>query len=367
MRRGSFGPARLLTAVALAGCVGAPAATSGQSPATSSGLAPGVRVYVANQDDATVSIFDAGTLEPVTTVDLEALGFSSNAKPHHIVVEPDGSFWYLSLIGENRILKLDRDNRIVGQTEFDVPGMLALDVDSDRLFVGRSMSAVNPPQRIGVIDRPSMTIEEVPVLYPRPHALATHPGGDLVYSASLAENTMAVVDPVQGDVALRSIPPPGANGEGRGVHTVVQFAISPDGSWMVGTGELSGMLLVFDLSDPARPELAKQVPVNGRPWHPVFSPDGRRVWFANKGANTVTVVDTRTWTVADVVEGEGLAEPHGSAISPDGRFVFVSSNNLKGEYAAAPGTLTVIDAASHEIVRVLAVGANAAGVGTRAR
>ena len=74
--------------------------------------------YVANQGAATVTVIDTETLEIVDVVDLTTLGFSANAKPHHIVVEPDGSHWYLSLIGENRVLKFDRGNELVGQAEF---------------------------------------------------------------------------------------------------------------------------------------------------------------------------------------------------------------------------------------------------------
>ena len=75
-------------------------------------------LYVAIQGEATVTIIDTETLEIVDVVDLQSLGFSPNAKPHHIVVEPDGAHWYLSMIGENRVLKFDRDNRLVGQADF---------------------------------------------------------------------------------------------------------------------------------------------------------------------------------------------------------------------------------------------------------
>ena len=82
-------------------------------------------MYASNQGDATVAVIDVETLDVVTTVDLKPFGFDENAKPHHIAVEPDGSYWYISLIGANRVLKLDRENRLVGQAEFEVPGMLA--------------------------------------------------------------------------------------------------------------------------------------------------------------------------------------------------------------------------------------------------
>jgi len=50
----------------------------------------GQRLYVTNQDDATVSVIDVGTRKLVETVDLQKIGFGPNAKPHHTPQEADG-------------------------------------------------------------------------------------------------------------------------------------------------------------------------------------------------------------------------------------------------------------------------------------
>jgi YVTN family beta-propeller protein len=155
----------------------------------------------------------------------------------------------------------------------------------------------------------------------------------------------------------------------------VQFAVSPDGRWLVGTGELSSKFLVFDLSDPDAPRLARELAVGAAPWHPSFTPDGSEVWFGNKDANTVTVIDAETWTVKDVLSDPSFNEPHGSAVAPDGDEVFVSSRNVRApdaegaptDHAAVtgterPGRVTVIDVRSRAVKRVLDVGAYAAGV-----
>ncbi|MEM9666415.1 MAG: hypothetical protein AAF970_15875, partial [Bacteroidota bacterium] len=119
------------------------------------------RLYVGNQAEASVSIIDMDRNVLMRVVDLQALGFSENAKPHHTAVEPDGAHWYVSLIGESKVLKFDRDHNLVGQVDFETPGMLAMDPTADRLYVARSMMAVNPPRRVGVIERSSMGLEEV--------------------------------------------------------------------------------------------------------------------------------------------------------------------------------------------------------------
>ena len=321
----------------------------------------GPRLYVANQEPVTVSVIDIETNSLLRTIDLRELGFSANAKPHHTAVEPDGSFWYVSLIGDGVVLKFSRDDELVGRAEFEVPGLLALHPTEDQLFVGRSMAAVNPPQMIGIIRRSDMSIEEIDVFFPRPHALAVDPRGGHIYSGSLAVNQLASIDLESEELNLVDL-------EGE-PHTLVQFALSPDGATMVATGQLTGKLLVFDASDPAEIRLRTSVDVGAQPWHPVFTPDGRYVYVGAQESNTISVVDAATWTVADVIEGEGIAEPHGAAVSPDGRYVYVSNRNLNDTYTSREGrprggvgTVVVIDTATRAIVKVIEVDRYAAGM-----
>lgn len=316
-------------------------------------------LYVASQEEVTVAVIDMATKELVETVDLKALGFSETAKAHDTAVEPDGSYWYVSLIAAGKVLKFDRENRLVGQLDFETPGLLSLDPTADRLYVGRSMAAVNPPQRVGVVQRTSMTIEEVDVFFPRPHALAIDPMGGRFFSASLGQNSVAYGVLGEEEVDLLNLDGP--------MHTLVQFAVSPNGERMVAGGQMTGELLVFDITG-SQPEVVNTIDVGGQPWHPSFTPDGSTVWVPNQTANTVTVLETDGWTVVDVISHPALIEPHGSAVSPDGTTVFVSGRNVAGTYRPAaggegrPGTVVAIDAESHEIIGVVEVGRYAAGM-----
>jgi len=375
----------------LAGCgpgAGAQDASAAVGPASDADL-----VYVAIQGEAMVAMVDAGTLEEVGRIDLRDYGFSENAKPHHIAVEPDGSFWYLSLIGENRVLKFDGENRLVDQAEFQVPGMLAVHPGEDLLFVGRSMSAVNPPQRVGALRRSDLDVEEWDVFFPRPHAIAVGADGSRIYSASLAVNQLAAVDVATGAMELANIGGP--------THTLVQFAVSPDGKTLVATAQLTGLLLVFDITDPDQPVLTDEIAVGSQPWHPVFGPDGRTVYFGVKMDDAVVAVDVEAGTVKWRTTDPGIHRPHGSALSADGTRLFISSNGPGGmqmgggdnaaEHDAADhtgmdhgemdhagmehaspagtdtGTLAVLDTATGDVLRVLEMGSNTTGVGIRAR
>ena len=223
-------------------------------------------LYACIQGGAKIAVIDMDANVVIRSIDLQKLGFTANARPHHVAVEPDGSAFYVSLIGDDRVLKFNQNNELVDQIAFERPGMLVVNPMDSLLFVGRSMKAVNPPQRIGIIERNDMEIEELDVFFPRPHALAIDPTGTYVYVGSLAENTMATVDHGTGNLFLNPL-----DGE---THTLVQFAVSPDGQTMVVGGQLTGEFFFFDLSDPSNPSLEESIKVGMAPWHPIFSPNG---------------------------------------------------------------------------------------------
>ena len=320
-------------------------------------------LYACIQGAAEIAVIDMDRNLVIRTINLQSLGFTADSRPHHVAVEPDGSAFYVSLIGDDQVLKFNRELELIDQVAFERPGMLVVNPTDSLLFVGRSMKAVNPPQRIGIIERNAMEMEEVDVFFARPHALAVDPTGTYVYVGSLAENRFAIVDHENESPTLQTL-------EGE-THTLVQFAVSPDGQIMVVGGQLTGEFFFFDTSDPSTPTLKESIQVGMAPWHPVFSPDGNFVWFGNKMGNRATVVDVAQRRVAATIEG--LFEPHGAAVSPDGRTVYISNNNLKGTYhgrykwndASHSGIIAIIDTETREITKFLEVGPNPTGLGTR--
>ena len=329
-----------------------------------------VLVYVANQASGKVTVINAATDSVVATVDFTTMGFSAHPKPHHIVVEPDGSYWYVSLVGDNAVVKLDRSNHVVAKAETVTPGLLALDPKSTMLYATRSMSAVNAPARIAVINRKTMTPEEVEVLVPRPHGLAVAPDGKHAYIASLGANQIAVYDAKREHVDIVEVP------GGDTSQVLVQLAVAPDGHTLVATAQITGKLLVFDLADPAKPKLVQSVATGDWPWLVAYTPDGREVWVPNQRSNDVTVIDATHWTVATTVRGD-FAQPDGIGISGDGRLVFVANHNTSNVMnmgginmampapgtTAAPGRVIVIDARTRAVVRRIDTAPDGSGLG----
>jgi YVTN family beta-propeller protein len=324
------------------------------------------RLYVANQDDATVAVIDLATNRLLETVDLGARGFGPHARPHHTQVEPDGAHWYVTLITAGKVLKLDRENRIKGSVDLDVPGLLALHPSEDLLVVARSMSAVNPPSRIALIRPSDMTLlDEVEIFFPRPHALVVDPRGTHAYVASLGVNQIGSVRLADGQLSLTDVDGPH--------HTLTQFAVSPDARWLVATAETSNRLLVWDISEPGVPRFARDVVLEAGPFEPVFTWDASRVFVTNLNADAVTVLDPATWETVAVLRHPTFRQPHGVALSPDGRYVYVSSRHQsggahdhEGHRATGHGTVAAICIPALSVDAVIEVGHYAAGMGAPA-
>ena len=325
--------------------------------------AQNAKLYVCNQGEATISIIDMASQSVTAKVNLQARGFSPNAKPHHAVAGPEGKYWYVTLIGENTILKFNQKNQIVDRIDdFEVPGLLAIHNGSNRLYVGRSMSAVDPPKSLGVIDREQMAVtKRIDTFFPRPHPIAVREDGKRAFIASLATNQLMGINTETDETKLTRL--------GGDTQTLVQFAMTPDGNTLIGGGQKTGQLLVFDASQAPALTVEDTIQVGKQPWHPVISGDGSTAYVPNKASNTVSVVDLESRTVTATIEGNGLAQPHGAVLSADGRHLFVSNNNRKGAYTPTgdnpdAGTITVIDTRTNEITKVIEVGTYPSGIGT---
>ncbi len=322
------------------------------------------RLYVCSQDAATVSVIDTEALVVIRTINLLDLGIglSETSKPHHVAVEPDVESWYLSLIGENKVLKFNKNNELVGQTDTPIPALLAAHPTNGLLYISRfpQVPGMPPPSRVGVINRSTMlALSDIPVR-PVPHAMAADNSGSFVYTCSLSESEVVVINPATNET-IESVDLGTMKGP-------LQLAVSPDDQTLAVSNQISNEMTIIDVSDPANRTIVATVPVNKQPWHPVFTPDGSRVYVGNNGDNTVTVLNTATnsviETVGDGSGSDGLAEPHGIAVSKNGQYIFVSNRNISGAYQphydfrgvnANVGTVVVINTTTNEITKVIEV------------
>ncbi|HXT71920.1 MAG TPA: hypothetical protein VN700_19355 [Vicinamibacterales bacterium] len=343
--------------------------------AVAGGLQPAARaqqpdlLYVCVQDEAKVAVVDMASKTVLRAIDFQKLGFPATAKPHYVQVEPDGSFWYVSLIGANRVVKIDRQDKIVGQYEMDTPGMLAL-AGAETLMATRSMSAVNPPKRVAIINRKTMTGGEVEVLFARPHPMTATVAG-YAYTGSLGVNQVASISLADQKVSITNVPGP--------THSFVQFTSTRDGWFLVATGDVSGQVTIFDLATPASPKVFKTIDVGKMAFDPVLTPDEKTIWVPVKSTNDIAIIDIKSGQVTERIADASFKQPQQIVFSADGAFAFVTNNNKMDHMAdpamaghAMPGadetaSLVVVDVKTRKVAKTIPLGKNLTGMGTRAR
>jgi YVTN family beta-propeller protein len=93
------------------------------------------------------------------------------------------------------------------------------------------------------------------------------------------------------------------------------------------------------------------------------SPDGRELWTANAGDDSVTVIDVAT-AKASTTFSIPLQDANRLKFTADGRHVFVTGLGNPGNRAAGgPDNLIILDARTHRVVKRLDLGAGgAAGI-----
>lgn len=153
-----------------------------------------------------------------------------------------------------------------------------------------------------------------------PRGLAFSSDGSTLYVGNNGSGSVSVVD-VASLTVTGSLPMPGGGGP-------QGLAVSPDGGRLyVVDGSDSGAVVVFDLAGAEPPQ---SVRVGRQPQRIRLSPDGSLAFIANFGANNISVMDTRTNTLAAALNAD---RPADMAVSGDGNFLYVVSAGTLGRVA----------------------------------
>lgn len=273
------------------------------------------RLWIANQDDATLTLLDAAGNR------LDTIELPPASQPYGVAAAPDGSAVFVTLQATRELWRLDLTSNTADR--IPLPGKprgLAITGDSRRVLVTRFLSS--------------------------------------------AENGEVWVLDVDDPASLRSVPlhfdeGPDTEGSGRGVPNFLSaVAISPDGRRALFPSKKDNLArglfrdgreltfesrvrtIVSQLDLDQETEIASaRIDLNDRDMAQsvVFSPHGDIYFAATQGTNTVEVVDTyRSQTIASLSasqfeEVEGLGPrlnnlaPQGLAIDPQGRRLFVEN------------------------------------------
>ena len=165
---------------------------------------------------------------------------------------------------------------------------------------------------------------------------------DRVYAANQTSNTVSVIDPstnkLLGMIRLGDPVPGALSPLYKGQLLVHGLGYSPDGKTLAVVSIASNSVTLIDT---ATNHVRQIVYVGRAPHEASFTPDGRELWVAVRGEDYISVVDpvsAKEVRRIQVANGPGM-----TMFGPDGRYAFVCSSFTP--------ELDVVDVKSHEIVK----------------
>lgn len=333
---------------------------------------PEGRVLITNQAEDLVSVIDrrtnlVGRYVRAGAADVFA---SPPEAPHNVTVDEERGFYYVNLVGSGKVLKyrLDTNEKIDEVGGILSPTQVALSPTGDTAWVAQFAPGVNaikvigtsPMRLLGEISAPNLD---------KPHGVQVTPDGrELWVTGNLSDNLLIVTLANLSTrlVQLNGLPP----GQG-GILQPYQTAMTSDNAKAYITCQKGNVVLVLDRATSA---ITATIPVGLHPLIPAITPDDRFVLVPNRNSNNLTVIDTERDSVTATIANVG-PQPHGVAVTPDGRLAYVSCENVTAAVpphhptsgSRNPGFFAVIDLATMTVMERYEIGAFAAGVAITSR
>jgi YVTN family beta-propeller protein len=286
-----------------------------------------VRIYQTNSAGDAVEIIDAATNKVVLQVkDIEA--------PHGVAFSPDGSRAYISCEAENTLWATDtKTGKLMGKASLSGrPNNIAISKDGRRVFVG----IMAEPGAVEVVDTASLKSIKSVTLKGGVHNIYVTPDGKFLVAGSVVGKILTVIDAqtfqpawempfdsgvrpmafekgtdgstsrifvqlsglhgfavvnfktheVVGRIELPNEPRDGTAQSAAPSHGI---GVAPDGKTLWVDSSLASGVYAYSLPDL---KVLGYVRTGEVPDWLTFTPDSTKVYVANAGANSVSVIDT---------------------------------------------------------------------------
>jgi DNA-binding beta-propeller fold protein YncE len=221
-------------------------------------------LLVANQQSASATIIDLAT-HAATTLEV-------GSGPHETIISPDGKWGVVTIYGLG-----------------GAPGNKLAVIDLTEKKVARTIDLGE---------------------YTRPHGASFLPGSSsrMVVTSETTQNVVLVDIAVGRTLAAIPTKHPGSH----------MLGVTADGKHLFTSNIGWGGISEIDLEKPA---FVRDLQVSAMTEGVAVAPDGSTVWLGANQAGTVSVIDTKSWTVDATLTDLGM--PYRIGISPDGSLAVI--------------------------------------------
>lgn len=282
--------------------------------------------YISNTMNGTVSVLDPATQKIVADITMPRVG-PRLPFPAFLAATPDGTKLYVSNLNTDSVSVVDtRRNLLLKRIDIGhAPQLLSVTPDGERLLVANDGTAIvvidtEKDEVDGQIPIGTLTIGAA-ASQDNEHAWFSTPNG-LVEVDLDAKNVVGKIDDV-------------------GAASPLLFDASGKTLYALGNYHPRGRVSAIDVSTR---QVTATYEVESSPVAAALTPDGKWLYVANRGANTVSAIDlTQGAVVARIKVG---SVPTSVAVTPDGASVYIAdsmSNTLSVISTATQAVAATVD------------------------
>ncbi len=251
-------------------------------------------VMIVNRDSNDIAFMDIKTRKLVGSVFL-----GNNVNPHMVMMSPDGRYVVTGGTRANKAFIIDTKTlQLVKTIAVDIaPEHLAFSPDSRWYYQG------NPDgDSISVIDMQSLSKVKTIPGFVEPLNVTFTPDGSKAYVGNYGAHWVGVIDVRRHELlkkiqvaavpGIAKLDPDKYLGEIKGINMAVP---SNDGQFLYAADSDLGVVGVIDTRED---KVIKVIRVGRDPWRIYMSHDGKYGITANNGDETISIIDTKTNSVA---------------------------------------------------------------------
>ncbi len=247
----------------------------------------GSRLYVTNEAESTVDVADLKTLKVIKSIPL-------TNHPNNIAISQDGKRVYAAIVaGAGAVDVIDTATLTRVKTIRTEGGIHNVYVTPDGKFV---VAGSIPGKKITVIDQkteePVWTVATRDGVRPIAFERAADGSVARMFAQLSNFNGFITIDfathQISGEVKLPEVPAAERVTEGLQGSPAHGLAVTPDGKTLGVLSKMNTRVYFYSLPDL---KLLGESKVGHHPDWLTFTPDGKRVYVANAGSNSVSVVD----------------------------------------------------------------------------
>lgn len=324
------------------------------------------KAYVTNQGDDLVSVIST---EHNLTIRLIPVGDAPTLDvPHNIWVDHQNQYWYVSLIAAGEVWKFDvATNTFQGKVRAGFSPANIVSTPDGTHILATDWDIFNDGRAVRVIDAATMQVVKQLAVGLAPHGINFSHDGQYLYVTNYLSDSISILRASDYEEVERVLLAPDVNPVRSSIYQPLQIVLTRDDKYAYVSCYNSHEVRVLDTNHN---EVIAAIPVGRRPFLLEVSPDDEYVYVANQGSNDVSVISIDDQQVVKTIQHASFANPHGVAFTPDGRYAYITNENLDGSYpqhhptegGGNIGNVQVVDTQTFAVVKTIEVEVDPTGI-----